>query len=105
MNLSYFKSWSGNLFFFNPRSLHEVRAAYDAAMATQEVVSMYTVPSMSGPWDKLPVIGHRPRTMILKDLGSPESSEEREALELELDSLARRFSASGRTLPLSAVAA
>ncbi len=104
-NDSYFKTSLGTIHLFDTDDVRSVRAGYDAAKAVSSSVSTFKVPAMSGPWDKLAVIGHRSRQHILRDLGTETNHDEIARLHLELDAINRQYLKVGRVLPPQSVAA
>ncbi len=102
-NDSYFKTLIGTFHFFTTEDLSSVRRAFDAAKAICGVVSVFRVPAMSGPWDKLGVIGHRTRQQILGDMSSTKDRDELARLKRELDGVSQQYLKVGRCLPPQSV--
>lgn len=95
---SYFKGPNGKLQFFDDGDLKSIRTAYDRSQAT----SVYTVPRISGPWDRVAIIGHRSRRQILADLIMYPSDE---SLYDELTAISERYNEVDRVAPPTVVAA
>ncbi len=106
--LNYFKTKS-RIFFFSEVPSLEYRNAYEAyvaAEATGESISICRVTKKPGVWDRVPVVGHRARGAIVRDLDRVRSPEAKEKLHQELDALTACFTSVGRRAQhLSAVAA
>lgn len=102
---NYFKTKSGEIFFFTDGVPESIEDAYVAAYLTGEGVSLYRAASVAGPWDQLSVIGFRKRSEVLRDLaGVSEEDPECDRLADELDAVDECFYSIGRTVPLQAVA-
>jgi hypothetical protein len=109
---NYFKSIVGSgkakivhTFLFRDGSYESIFEAFTAAQSMGGTVSLYAPPPVAGPWDRFPLIGHRDRAEILKDLSRTVDDDNRFWLNEELTALHERFSAVGRTIPPQAVAA
>lgn len=101
---NYFKA-AGHLFFFHDAVPESVESAFRAAVFVAENPAIFRPSQFAGPWDACPVIGHRPRADILRDLSTETDEEELLRLSDELVALETCFEDVGRKAPLMAVAA
>ncbi len=100
---NYFKS-NGVFFPFIDNVRTSADTAYKAASAVG-VPCIYRPTPVPGPWDAVAVIGHRPRAAIFADIANTQNDDaELDRLHGELGALHEVFLASGRVIPLSAVA-
>jgi hypothetical protein len=101
---NYFKTKSGQIFFFTQGVPESIEDAYVAAYLTTERISIYKAATVAGPWDALPIIGHRTRSEILRDMAAESDEDKLEVLADELDSFDECFYSIDRVVPLQAVA-
>ena len=95
---NYFKA-NGHFFFFNDGVLESVVDAWSIAKLTSSRVAVdHPVPE-AGPWDEADVVGHRPRTQILRGIKMSSDGETLLQLRDELDQLDARFFDVGRAAP------
>lgn len=102
---NYFKSRNGHVFFFFDNVPESVESAYRAAVFVDDAPSIFRPPQFAGPWDACPIVGHRPRTEILRDLSTETDKEELANLASELQAVEGAFLDAGRPVPLQSVAA
>ena len=95
MNNNYFAVGTRH-FFFNDRDAVSTTRAFDRARATGPYVTMFLVPRRPGPWDKLAVVGHRQRSIIIHDLHVTQDDTKRYFLREELFHLEQAYVRSGR---------
>lgn len=101
---SYFKVKSGQLFFFENTIPESIQNAYDQAMALGKPVSIYAVAKCPGPWDKLAIIGHRSRAVLLDELSRTKDTTDSFFLQEELVAIARCYERAGRMAPMMVAA-
>ncbi len=105
---NYFKGPREQYFCFIDRVPNSIESAYAAAVLAagpEETISVYHATIHAGPWDRLPIIGHRARKDIWQDLGAViADADERERLLSELYAVDAAFAEVGRSTPLQAVA-
>lgn len=101
---NYFKMRGGYVVFFDDRKASSVTKAFNKVKAIGVEASIYRPTRIAGPWDQVPIIGHRDRASILRDLASA-SPEELPNLNNELAQIQAAFAAAGRQVPPQAVAA
>jgi hypothetical protein len=101
---NYFKV-RGQFFFFNELDADDAQRAFDLARAVSNDISMFRPPRSVGPWDRVNVIGHRPRKQILSDIARTTSEDKLFWLKDELKNLDMAYFEAGRDcVPLSLVA-
>ena len=93
---NYFKTSSGDLFFFVdsvPESVESAFAAATSCAATliNSELSVYRPLALKGPWERCKIVGHRSYASIRYDLSTVTEREKREALEDELAALQVRY--------------
>jgi hypothetical protein len=92
--------------FFNDRSEDDTQRAFDEARAKSNNVAVHRPPRFAGAWDRVPVIGYRKRTDIIKDLRRTTDEVTKYWREQELEQLDALYFAAGRdTVPTTLVAA
>lgn len=97
MNVSsYFKS-SGQFFFFNDSDVYDTVRAFTLALAAGTDVSVYRVPFVAGPWDKIGVVGFRLRKDIVQEISMTEEADRLASLAEELSHLERAYVRAGRS--------
>ncbi len=102
---NYFKSVRNQFFPFADNVPESIRAAYDSALKEDPSPAVYRPTVHPGPWDSSPIIGHRSRADILRELNNAgDDDQEISRLHDELSALHTVFLNSGRTVPLAAVA-
>lgn len=93
-------------FHFDDRIRDDIADAYVKAMVLKETTNVPTTTSMwrppvsAGPWDELPLIGHRPKEAIESDLLLAQQQDdvvEMEARLSELTMLNSRYSRRGQS--------
>jgi len=104
---NYFKTIDGSFFFFNEHFPISVSQAFRAALGGPDdpLPAIYSPVWIAGPWDQCPIVGHRPRKKVLKDLARTDEPGTIEQLHKELSAIENRFEAVGRRVPLETVAA
>lgn len=93
---SYFKI-SDNFFFFNDADMTDTVRAFNLALAAGTNVSVYRVPTVSGPWNKIGIVGYRMRGDILAELATTTDAERQLYLREELCHLDRAYVRAGQT--------
>ena len=91
--------------FFVDTVPESIEAAYESACLVGENPAIFRPAKVAGPWDKCPVVGHRLRGDILRDLSNETDNEELVRLHAELNALVECYADAGRQVPLTAVAA
>lgn len=94
-----------DLFFFFSNTPESAQDAYDLARKSDMPLSIYQVTTFAGPWDKLDIIGHRGRAVILQELGRTVNEDNRYWLGEELQAINACYREVGRMAPMTSVAA
>lgn len=106
---NYFRC-AERLYFFVDTIPESIESAFEIASLTGETVTIFRPCPIAGPWDRLPIVGHRSRGAILKDIAAEEAKESIDVGELlllneELKNYDNLFHSVGRdTVPLQVAA-
>lgn len=99
--MNYFKC-ADKFFFFNEG---EAATAYEEAKKLNLPIGIMQPTRRPGVWDRVQIIGHRPRRQIVEDLKRCRTEDSKARLHVELDALEKCYTDAGRTfLPLMVAA-